>query len=73
LEFNLKKKLFKSYFLSRALESVETVTLWKVYPQFLKSFELQRRRRVEKIIWNDRVKNEEVLQKVNEEEISYIK
>jgi len=67
LEFNLKKELFKSYLSSRAVERAETLTLWKVYLQFLESVELQRRRRVGKIIWNDPVKNEEVLQKVKEE------
>jgi hypothetical protein len=39
LDFNLKKELFKSYIPIRALESAETLTLWKVYPQFLESFE----------------------------------
>jgi hypothetical protein len=29
---NLRKGLFKSYHSSRALESGETLTLWKIYP-----------------------------------------
>jgi hypothetical protein len=45
----------------------ETWTLRKVDPKYLESFEMWCWRRVEKISWTDRVRNEEVLQRVKEE------
>jgi hypothetical protein len=49
-------------------------TLRKVDQKYLKSFEMWCWRRMEKISWTDRVRNEEVLHRVKEERrgISYI-
>jgi hypothetical protein len=57
----------KCYIWSIALYGAETWTLRKVDQNYLKSFEMWRWRRMEKIIWIDRVRNEEVLHRVNEE------
>jgi hypothetical protein len=45
----------------------ETWTLGKVDQKYLESFEMWFWRRMEKISWTDRVRNEEVLQRVKEE------
>jgi hypothetical protein len=45
----------------------ETWTLRKVDQKYLESFEMWCWRRMEKIGWTDRVRNEEVLQRVKEE------
>ena len=46
---------------------VETLTIRKVDQKHLGSFEMRRLRRIEKISWTDRVRNEEVLQRVKKE------
>jgi hypothetical protein len=67
LDLNLRKKLVKCYILSIALYGAETWTFRKVDQKYLESFEIWCWRRMEKIIWADRVKNEEVLHRVKEE------
>jgi hypothetical protein len=47
--------------------STETWTLRKVDQKYLESFEMWCWRRMEKISWTDRVRNEEVLHRVKEE------
>jgi hypothetical protein len=67
LDLNLRKKLVKRYIWSIALYGAETWTFRKVYQKYLESFEVWCWRRVEKTIWTDRVKNEEVLHRVRKE------
>jgi hypothetical protein len=66
LELNLREKLVKCYIWSIALYGAETWTLGKVDQKYLESFEMWCWRRVEKISWTDRVRNEEVLHRVKE-------
>jgi len=47
------------------LYDAETLTLRKVYPKYLGSFTSWCWRRVENIRWTDRVRNDEVLYRVN--------
>jgi hypothetical protein len=61
------KKLVKCYIWSTALYSAEPRTLPKVDQKYMASFEMRCRRRIEKIGWTDRVRNEEVLHRVKEE------
>jgi hypothetical protein len=67
LDLNLKKKLVKCYIWSIAFCGAETWILRKVDPKYLESFEMWCWRRMEKISWADRVRNEEVLHRVKEE------
>ena len=57
----------KCYTLSIALYGAENWTLRAVDQEHLESSEMWCWRRVEKIRWTDRVKNEEVLIRVNEQ------
>jgi hypothetical protein len=67
LELSLRKKLVKYYIWSIALYGSEKWTLRKVDQKYLESFEMWYYRRMEKMSWTDRVRNEEVLQRVKEE------
>jgi hypothetical protein len=67
LDLNLRKKLVKCYIWSIALYGDATWTLRKVDRKYLESFEMWCWRIMEKIIWIDRVRNEEVLHRVKEE------
>jgi hypothetical protein len=67
LDLNLRKKLVKCYIWSIALYGAETWTLRKMDQNYLESFEMWCWGRMEKIIWTDRVRNEEVLHRVKEE------
>jgi hypothetical protein len=67
LELNLRKNLVKCYIWSVALYGAGTWTLRKVDQKYLESFEKWCWRRMEKIIWSDRVGNEEVLHRVKVE------
>jgi hypothetical protein len=67
LDLNLRKKLVKCYIWSIPLYGAETWTLRKVDQKYLEIFEMWCWRRMEKIIWTDRVRNEEVLHRVKEE------
>jgi hypothetical protein len=62
-----KKKLVKCYIWSMALHGAEIWRLRAVDQKHLESFELWCWRRMEKISWTDRVRNEEVLHRVKEE------
>jgi hypothetical protein len=66
LNLNLRKKLVKCYISSIALYVAETWTLRKVDQKYLESFEMCCWRRMEKISWTYRVRNEEVLHRVKE-------
>jgi hypothetical protein len=59
--------LVKCYIWSLALYGAETWTLRKVDQKYLQSLEMWCWRRLEKISWADCVRNEEVLQTVEEE------
>jgi hypothetical protein len=67
LDLNLRNKLVKCYIWSIALYSAETWTLRKIHQRHLESFEMWCWRRMEKISWTDRVRNEDVLHRVKEE------
>jgi hypothetical protein len=67
VDLNLRKKLVKYYIWSTALYGAETWTLRKVDQKYLESFEMWCWRRMEKISWTDRVRNEEVLHRVSEQ------
>jgi hypothetical protein len=64
LDLNLMKKLVACYIWSIGFYGAETWTLREVDQKYVKSFEMWCWRRMEKISWIDRVKNEEVLQRV---------
>jgi hypothetical protein len=66
LELNLRKKLVKCCTWSIDLYGAETWTFRKVDQKYLESFEMWCWRRMEKISWTERVKNE-VLHRVKEE------
>ena len=65
------KKLVKCYIWSIALYGAEIWALRKVDREYLGSFEMCWRR-MEKISWNDSVRNEEVLHTVKEKEYSAV-
>ena len=67
LGLELRKKLVKCYICSIALCGAETGTFRAVDQKQLESFEMWRWIRVEKISWTDRVRNGEVLPRVNEQ------
>jgi hypothetical protein len=56
------KKLMKCYIWSISFYGAEIWTFWEVYLKYLKRFEMWCWRRMERIIWTDRVRNLEVLQ-----------
>ena len=58
LDLNLRKKLVKCYIWSIALFGAENWTLQKVDQKYLESFEMWCWRRMEKISWTNRVRNE---------------
>jgi len=67
LDLELRKKLVKCYILSTALYGAETWTLRAVDQKHLESFEMWCWRRMEKISWNDHVRNKDVLVRVKEQ------
>jgi len=67
LGLNIRKKLVKCYIQSIAVYGAETWTLQKLDQKYLDSSEMWCWRRMERINWTVRVKNEELLQTVNEE------
>jgi hypothetical protein len=67
LDLNLRKKLVKCYIWSVALYGAETWTLGAADQKHLENFEMWCWRRMEKIIWTDHVRNEEVLLRVKEQ------
>jgi hypothetical protein len=62
MDLELRKKLVKCYIWSIA----ETWMLWAVDQKHLESFEMWCWRRIKKISWTDRVRNEVVLLRVKE-------
>jgi hypothetical protein len=75
LDLNLRKKLVKRYIWSIycvALYGAEKWTLRKVDQKYLESFEMWCWRRMEKISWTDRVRNEEYYTELMSTGISYI-
>ena len=67
LDLELRKKLVKCYIWSIAIYGAETWTLRAVDQKHLESFEMWCWRRMEKISWTDRVRNEELLLRVKEQ------
>ena len=67
LDSELRKKLVKCYIWNIALYGAETWTLRAIDQKHLESFEMWCWRRMEKIIWTDHVRNEEVLLRVKEQ------
>ena len=63
----MRKKLVNCYVWSMALYGAETWTLRATDQKRLESFKMWCWRRMEKISWTDRVRNEEVLLRVNEQ------
>jgi hypothetical protein len=59
--------LVKRCIWNTASYGAETRALRKVYHKYLESFEMWCWRRMEKISWTDRVRNEEVLHRANRE------
>ena len=57
----------KWYILSIGVFGAENLALRNVDQKYLESFEMWCWRRTEKISWTDRVRNEEVLLRVNEQ------
>jgi len=66
LNSELGKKLVKFYVWSIVLYGTETWTLRKLEQKYLKSFEMWRWRKLEKIKWPQKVTNEEVLDRMRE-------
>ena len=69
LNLELRKKLVKCYIWNTALYGAETWTLRTVDQKHLRSFEMWYWRRMEKISWTERMRNEEVLLRVMEQRI----
>jgi hypothetical protein len=59
LDLHLRNKLVNCYIWSTAFYGAETWTLRKVDQKYLESFEMWCWRRMEKISWTGRVRNEE--------------
>jgi hypothetical protein len=72
LDLHFRKKLVKCYIWSTALYGAEILTFRKTDKKYLESFEMWYWRNVE-IIWTDRVRNEELLQRVKERNILHKK
>jgi hypothetical protein len=66
LDLNLRTKFAKCHISSITLYGAETWTLRKVDQKYLERFGTWCWRRMEKIIWTDRVRNEKVLYRVKE-------
>jgi hypothetical protein len=67
LDLKLRKKLLKCYVWSIAIYGAETWTLRAVDQKYLGNFELWCWKRMEKIIWTDHLRNEEVLFRVKDQ------
>jgi len=63
----LRKKLVKCHIWSVVFYDAETWRLRAADQKYLVSFEMWCWRRMEKISWTDRMRNEEVLLRVNEQ------
>jgi len=69
LDLEFRKKLVKCYVWRIALYGAETWTLRVMDQKHLECFEMWCWRRMERIIWTDHVRNEEVLLRVKEQRI----
>jgi hypothetical protein len=67
IEVKFKKKLVKCYIWNIALYDAETWILREKRSEIPRTFKMCFWRRVEKISWTDRVRNEEVLHKVKKD------
>jgi len=67
MNLELKKRIMKCLVWSVALYAAETWTLTQTDRRRLEAFEMWIWRRLEKISWLDKVTNEEVLKRVNED------
>lgn len=67
IPLKLRKRFAKCYIWSVVLYGSETWTMRKKEERYLESFEMWLWRRIENIIWSDKVRNEEVLRRVGEE------
>jgi len=67
LDLNLRKKLIKCYIWNMTSYGAETWTLRAADHKYLESFEMWCWRRMEKISCADRVRNEEMLLRINEQ------
>ena len=67
LDLKMRKKLAKCYIWSIVLYGADTWTLRAVEQRHLESFEKWCWRRMEKIVWIDHVRNEEVLLRVKKQ------
>jgi hypothetical protein len=66
LDLNLRKKLVKCYMRYMALYGAETWTLRKVDQKYLENFDIWGWRKMAKNSWTNHVRNEEVLQRGEE-------
>ncbi|KAL1446126.1 hypothetical protein WDU94_014018 [Cyamophila willieti] len=69
IPLKLRKRFAKCYIWSVVLYGAETWTLKKKEEKYLESFEMWLWRRIESIKWSDKVRNEEVLRRVDEERV----
>ena len=67
MDLNLSKRQVNGYIWSLALCGADNWTLREVDQKYLEYFEMWCWRRMEKISWTDRVRNEEALHRVNEQ------
>jgi hypothetical protein len=67
LALNLRKKLAKCYCWKVVFYGAEIWKLRKLHQKYLESFEMLCWRRIEKIIWTDHGRNEEILHRVKED------
>jgi hypothetical protein len=67
LDLKLRKKLIKCYIWNIALYGAGNWTIHAVNQKHLETFEMWCWRRMEKISWTDRVRNEEVILRFNEQ------
>jgi hypothetical protein len=73
MDLELRKKLVKWYIWSIALYGAETWTLGALDQKNQESFKIWCWKRMEKISWTERVRNEEVLLNVRSKGIFYMK
>ena len=67
MNLELKKRSAKCLVWSVAMYAVETWTLREVDRKKIEAFEMSIWRRMEKISWSDKITNDDVLKRVNEE------
>jgi hypothetical protein len=70
MDLHFRKKLQKFYIRGVAVDGSEIWTLRKIDQKYLEGFKIYCWRRMEQIIWVDRVRNEEVLHSQGRQECS---